>query len=286
MSFNNPTIGFNIEEQYLKLLHEVLSYGQKTSDRTGTGTLSCFGAQIKHDFSTGFPLLTTKKVFWKGVVEELLWMLRGETNIKSLQEKGVHIWDAWADEKGDLGPVYGKQWRKWSLPESDCDWVNDSIDQIKNVIERIKAKPDDRRLIVSAWNPADIESMKLPPCHCFFQFKVYGKKLYCQLFQRSADLFLGVPFNIASYSLLTYIIAYMTDLEPGGFIHTFGDAHIYLNHVKQAEEQLKREPRNLPTVYVNWLHGRPLTDPSDFSFNDIVLHDYNPHPSIKAEVSV
>lgn len=263
----------NIEDQYLSLLKEVLAFGHNTSDRTGTGTLSSFGHQIRHDFGHGFPLLTTKKVFWKGVVEELLWMLRGETNVKSLQEKGVHIWDAWAKDDGELGPVYGCKWRNWG-----------GFDQIQNLIHRIKYHPDCRRLIVSAWDPVDIDKMQLPPCHCFFQFKVYGEYLYCKLYQRSADLFLGVPFNIASYSLLTYIIAYMTGLKPGGFIHTFGDAHIYKNHIDQVKEQLSREPLRLPHLTIRT--DKEITDPAQFVFENFQLGNYTSHPPIKAPVSV
>lgn len=270
----------NIEHEYLGLLQTILDKGTKVSDRTGTGTLSIFGAQIRHDLSKGFPLLTTKKVFWKGVVEELLWMLRGETNIRSLQDKGVHIWDEWADIYGNLGPVYGQQWRKW-FKAYDGFFTDKEIDQVSNVINEIKTNPDSRRLIVTAWNPADIDLMKLPPCHCFFQFRVINNKLSCQLYQRSADMFLGVPFNIASYALLTHMIAKVCNLEVGEFIHTFGDAHIYLNHLDQVTEQLNRESRKLPTLVLE-----DLTDIDAFTSNDIMIDNYNPHPAIKAPVSI
>lgn len=271
----------NIERQYLNLMLETLENGCDTSDRTGTGTFSQFGPQIVHNFSDGFPLLTTKKVFWKGVVEELLWMLRGETNVKSLQDKGVHIWDEWADENGDLGPVYGQQWRLWR-DESFDDGVS-YIDQIEELIGRIKTKPDCRRLIVTAWNPADVDKMKLPPCHCFFQFKIYGNKLSCKLYQRSADSFLGVPFNIASYALLTCLVAKHTGLEPGSFIHSFGDFHVYKNHVQQVKEQCAREPRPFPSLKIS---DRKVGDISNYTFEDFQLIGYDPHPAIKAEVSV
>jgi thymidylate synthase len=274
-----------IENGYLNLLRRILNFGNRVSDRTGTGTMSLFGAQLRHDLSTGFPLLTTKKVFFKGVVEELLWMLRGETNVKSLQEKGVNIWNEWADPDGELGPVYGKQWRRWTgeyLWKTESAHAYKEIDQISNVIARIKSNPNCRRLIVSAWNPADIDQMKLPPCHCFFQFKVYDGKLSCQLYQRSADMFLGTPFNIASYALLTHLIAFECNLEVGEFIHTFGDAHIYLNHVEQVKEQLIRAPRDLPTLILN-SEKKSLFD---FTFEDFQIQGYFPHPAIKAEVSV
>lgn len=281
----------HIEVQYLNLLNQVFHHGHKTTDRTGTGTLSVFGHQIRHDMSYGFPLLTTKKVFWRGVVEELLWMLRGETNIKSLQEKGIKIWDQWADKKGELGPVYGAQWRRWIKKKelidgtgSDYDGTYDieAIDQIANVIQRIKTKPDCRRLIVSAWNVAEIEHMHLAPCHCFFQFKVYGNKLNLQLYQRSADLFLGVPFNIASYALLLHIVAKATGLQPGEFIHTFGDAHIYLNHTDQVMEQMSRQPYTSPTIEIT----KNFSDPAELTFEDFILKDYLSHPPIKGAVSV
>lgn len=286
--------GHNIELGYLGLMGSVLYLGEDCSDRTGTGTMSIFGAQIKHDFDLGFPLLTTKKVFWRGVVEELLWILRGETNIKSLVDKNIHIWDQWADENGELGPVYGKQWRDWdsnqlklSVPELGSTTSNLEairVDQIRNVIKRIKENPNCRRLIVSAWNPAQVDQMALPPCHCFFQFRVYSGKLYCQLYQRSADLFLGVPFNIASYALLTHIIANICDLEVGGFIHSFGDAHIYKNHFEQVEEQItNRLPKELPKLKIK----RKFASIDDnISFDDFELVGYDPHPAIKGEVSV
>ena len=272
-----------IEHGYLSLMRRILMFGNKVSDRTGTGTMSLFGAQLRHDLSDGFPLLTTKKVFFRGVAEELLWMLRGETNVKPLQAKGIKIWDQWADENGELGPVYGKQWRAWDTHlESGDDCSPIYIDQISNVIARIKSKPDCRRLIVSAWNPADIDQMKLPPCHCFFQFKVYDGKLSCQLYQRSADMFLGVPFNIASYALLTTLVAHVCDLQVGEFIHTFGDAHIYLNHLDAVKEQLSRTPRALPTLTLN----KAKKDIFAFTFEDFEIKDYSPYAAIKAEVSV
>jgi thymidylate synthase len=275
----------NIEHEYLELLQEIHDSGEVTDDRTGTGTKSIFGAQIKHDMSEGFPLLTTKKVFFRGVIEELLWMLRGETNIKSLVDKKIHIWDQWADQNGELGPVYGKQWRKWTV-QHDPNYSDQrdaiTIDQIKNVIQRIKEKPNCRRLIVSAWNPADIEDMKLPPCHCFFQFKVYGNKLSLQLYQRSADMFLGVPFNIASYAALLMIVAKMTNLVPHQFIHTFGDAHIYLNHIEQVREQLNRPTFALPSLEIT----KDVQDPSLLNYEDFKLTNYNPWPEIKAKVSI
>jgi len=282
--FEAVPVKANIEYEYLNLLRHVLSNGNIVGDRTGTGTLSIFGAQLRHDLSVGFPLLTTKKVFWRGVAEELLWMLRGETNVKSLQEKGVHIWDAWADAHGELGPVYGHQWRFWGAKKKSRWWASPDtlgLDQIANVIERIKTNPNCRRLIVTAWNPEEIDSMKLPPCHCFFQFKVYGNKLSCQLYQRSADLFLGVPFNIASYALLTHLVAHVCGLEVGEFIHTFGDAHIYLNHISQVKEQLAREPKELPSLVVI---GKK--DINTFAFDDLTLKNYNPAAAIAAPVSV
>jgi len=279
--------------QYLDTLRLILDSGNKKSDRTGTGTISYFGPQMRFDLSKGFPLVTTKKVFLRGIIEELLWMLRGETNVRSLQEQNVHIWDEWADEKGELGPVYGHQWRKWSAPRfipgqaGNGDWIPDEtviepIDQIKAVIARIVAKPDDRRLIVCSWNVADIEKMKLPPCHCFFQFYVADGKLSCHLYQRSADMFLGVPFNIASYALLTMMVAQVTGLVPGEFVHTFGDAHIYLNHMDQVKLQLSREPRPLPKMDIN----PEIKNIFEFKPWDFELSGYDPHPAIKAEVAV
>jgi thymidylate synthase len=281
----------HIEEQYLALLQDILDNGEDTGDRTGTGTISMFGPQIVHDMSNGFPLLTTKKVFWRGVVEELLWILRGETNIKSLVNKNIHIWDQWADKNGNLGPVYGSQWRRWAgkseaytpTQYSGAEIYTEYIDQIANVIERIKTNPSCRRLIVSAWNPADIPDMKLPPCHAFFQFKVYGNKLSLKLTQRSADMFLGVPFNIASYALLLHIVAKMTGLVPHQFIHSFGDCHIYKNHIDQVKSQLLRLPRQLPQLVIA---DNNYKDPSEFKFEDFTLVGYNPHPAIKGEVSV
>lgn len=279
--------------QYLDTLQLILEKGNKKSDRTGTGTISYFGSQMRFDLSAGFPLVTTKKVFLRGIIEELLWMLRGETNVRPLQEKNVHIWDEWADENGELGPVYGQQWRKWPAPRfvpghaAGYDWVPDKIvlepiDQISQVVARIKAKPDDRRLIVCAWNVADIKKMKLPPCHCFFQFYVANGRLSCHLYQRSADMFLGVPFNIASYALLTMMVAQVTDLVPGEFVHTFGDAHIYLNHLEQVNLQLLREPRALPIMRIN----QEVKDIFSFKTSDFELFGYDPHPAIKAEVAV
>lgn len=277
-------------KQYLELLQHILENGVQKGDRTGTGTISTFGYQMRFDLKKGFPLLTTKKVFWKGVVEELLWMLRGETNVNSLKEKGVNIWNEWADENGDLGPVYGKQWRKWEAPKKDISYhefvesgeITVNVDQIKNVIERIKTKPDCRRLIVSAWNPADIDSMKLPPCHCFFQFYVSNGKLSCQLYQRSADVFLGVPFNIASYALLTHLVAQVCGLDVGEFVHTFGDVHIYNNHIEQVKQQLTREPLELPVLDLD----ETIENIDSFTSNHIRLYNYKSHPPIKAEVSV
>lgn len=289
-----------MEQAYLDLLKDVLENGYDTSDRTGTGTRSVFGRQMRFDLRKGFPLITTKKGFWKGVVIELLWLLRGETNIKFLNDHGVSIWDEWADENGDLGPVYGKQWREWvGNYDSKIDGL-ERIDQIANVINRIKTKPDCRRLIVSAWNVADIDTMKLPPCHSFFQFKVYGKTLHLQLYQRSADLFLGVPFNIASYALLLMLVAKECGLEPGEFIHTFGDAHIYNNHVEQVKEQLSRTPLTPPAVELNFESGSLMSlvegshlmswkhdDLNKIGIREIVkLINYNSHPPIKGEVSV
>lgn len=258
--------------QYLQLLENIRTAGNRRGDRTGTGTISLFGPQMIFDLRKGFPIVTTKKVFWRGVVEELLWMLRGSTNVKELQAKNVHIWDEWADESGELGPVYGAQWRNFG-----------GVDQIHNLIERIKAKPEDRRLIVSAWNPAEVDKMKLPPCHAFFQCYVEAGRLSLKMYQRSADMFLGVPFNIASYALLTHILAHLTGLKPGTFIHTFGDAHIYLNHLDQVDVQLIRDPRPLPTLQIA---HRGQKSVEDFIFEDFTLVGYDPHPAIKAEVSV
>lgn len=263
-------------QQYLNLLNHVMNHGDKKNDRTGTGTFSIFGYQMRFDLSEKFPLLTTKKVHLKSVIYELLWFLKGSTNIKYLQDNGVSIWDEWADENGDLGPVYGSQWRSWRTHD------NRSIDQIEKLISDLKTNPDSRRLIVSAWNVAEIENMKLPPCHCFFQFYVANNKLSCQLYQRSADIFLGVPFNIASYALLTLMIAQVVNLEPGEFVHTLGDAHIYSNHFDQVNEQLKREPKELPTMHIN----SNVKNIFDFKFEDFKLSDYDPYPPIKAPVAI
>ena len=264
------------EQQYLDLLRLVLETGVDRPDRTGTGTRSLFGAQMRFDLATGFPLLTTKKLHLKSIVYELLWFLRGETNVRWLQAHGVKIWDEWADENGDLGPVYGSQWRSWP------DGKGGSIDQIANVVHSIKTKPDSRRHIVSAWNPAEVDEMALPPCHCLFQFYVAEGRLSCQLYQRSADIFLGVPFNIASYALLTHMVAQVTGLQPGEFIHSFGDVHLYSNHVQQAHEQLAREPRPFPRLRLNPERSAIF----DFAYEDFAFDGYDPHPHIKAEVAV
>ena len=263
------------ERQYLNLLADILENGAERADRTGTGTLGVFGRQMRFDLSRGFPLLTTKKLHLRSIIVELLWFLRGETNIRWLKENGVSIWDEWADAEGDLGPVYGKQWRSWADPNGA------SIDQIEKLVHGLKTNPNSRRHIVTAWNPADVDDMALPPCHCLFQFFVADGKLSCQLYQRSADVFLGVPFNIASYALLTIMMARVTGLQPGEFIHTFGDAHLYLNHIDQARTQLAREPRALPAMHV--------ADRSDlfaFELGDFVLEGYDPWPHIKAPVAV
>ncbi|MEK7608671.1 MAG: thymidylate synthase [Patescibacteria group bacterium] len=262
--------------QYLDLLKDVLENGAKKSDRTGTGTVSVFGRQLRFDLNNGFPAVTTKKLFMKGVIHELLWFLRGDTNIKYLVDNGVHIWDEWADENGDLGPVYGGQWRRWDAPNGEA------VDQIAQAVEAIKKNPDGRRHIVSAWNVAHIEKMKLPPCHCLFQFYVADGKLSCQLYQRSADLFLGVPFNIASYALLTMMVAQVTGLKLGEFVHTLGDAHIYLNHLDQVREQLSRDPRKLPLMSIN----PDIKSIFDFRYEDFGLQGYDPHPVIKAPIAV
>ena len=261
---------------YLQLLRHVLEHGRPKADRTGTGTRSVFGAQLRFDLAAGFPLLTTKKVHLKSVLHELLWFLRGDTNAGYLRERGVRIWDEWADEAGGLGPIYGYQWRSWPLPSGG------HVDQIANVVREIRENPDSRRLIVSAWNVADLPRMALPPCHTLFQFYVLDGALSCQLYQRSADLFLGVPFNIASYALLTRMVAQVTDLAPGDFIHTFGDVHLYTNHVEQARLQLGREPRPLPTLRLN----PTVRSIFDFQFEDVTLLDYDPHPRIPAPVAV
>ncbi|WP_375451902.1 thymidylate synthase [uncultured Devosia sp.] len=261
---------------YLKLLSDILEHGTDKGDRTGTGTRSLFGYQMRYDLGQGFPLLTTKKLHLKSIVYELLWFIRGETNVRWLQERGVKIWDDWADENGDLGPVYGSQWRSWPTPGGG------HIDQIANVIHSIKTKPDSRRHIVSAWNPAEVDEMALPPCHCLFQFYVANGRLSCQLYQRSADSFLGVPFNIASYALLTHMVAQVTGLQVGDFVHTFGDVHLYSNHFEQARLQLTREPRVLPRLEIN----PAVMQLEDFSFEDFAFVGYDPHPHIKAAVAV
>ncbi|TYS18848.1 thymidylate synthase [Rossellomorea vietnamensis] len=263
-------------KQYLELCEYVLNNGTEKGDRTGTGTVSTFGYQMRFDLSEGFPMLTTKKLHLKSIIHELLWFLNGDTNVKYLQDNGVRIWNEWADETGDLGPVYGKQWRSWEGAGGE------TIDQISELVQNIKDNPDSRRLIVNAWNVGEIEKMALPPCHCLFQFYVADGKLSCQLYQRSADVFLGVPFNIASYALLTMMVANVCDLEPGEFIHTFGDVHIYQNHMEQVKLQLSREPRALPTIRIN----KDVKDIFSYSFDDFTLENYDPHPHIKGVVSV
>jgi thymidylate synthase len=263
-------------KQYHDLMRHVLNNGVTKTDRTGTGTTSVFGHQMRFDLQKGFPLLTTKKLHLKSIIHELIWFLKGETNIAYLKENGVKIWDEWADENGDLGPVYGSQWRSWPTPEGE------HIDQIKQAVDLIKNNPDSRRIIVSAWNVAEISKMKLPPCHAFFQFYVADGKLSCQLYQRSADIFLGVPFNIASYAILTLMMAQVCDLEPGDFIHTLGDAHLYSNHIEQTNLQLSRDLRELPKMKIN----PDVKDIFDFKFEDFELVDYNPHPHIKGAVAV
>ncbi|MET0546942.1 MAG: thymidylate synthase [Caulobacterales bacterium] len=262
--------------QYLSLLSDILENGVRRTDRTGTGTIGVFGRQMRFDLRDGFPMVTTKKLHLKSIVHELLWFLAGDTNVKYLQENGVSIWDEWADERGELGPVYGKQWRTWEAPDGR------TIDQISNVIEQIKKTPNSRRLIVSAWNPADVDQMALPPCHCLFQFYVSEGALSCQLYQRSADVFLGVPFNIASYALLVQMIAQVTDLEPGEFVHTIGDAHLYLNHLDQAREQLERKPLPLPRLRLN----PDVRNIFDFKYADIQVEGYQSHAAIKAPIAV
>ena len=263
-------------KQYLDLMRTILDEGHYKSDRTGTGTYSIFGYQMRFDLQKGFPLLTTKKLHLRSIIYELLWFLRGDTNIQYLHDHNVTIWDEWADENGDLGPVYGKQWRSWEAPDGR------SIDQITSLIEQIKRNPDSRRLMVSAWNPADVDQMALPPCHTMFQFYVSNGELSCQLYQRSADVFLGVPFNIASYALLTMMVAQVCGLKPKDFVHTFGDAHIYSNHVEQAKLQLSREPRPLPQMRIN----PAVKSIFEFQYEDFSLENYDPHPHIKAEVAV
>ena len=264
------------DSQYLEFLDHVLKNGTEKGDRTGTGTKSVFGYQMRFNLQEGFPLLTTKKLHTRSIFHELLWFLMGDTNIKYLKENKVRIWDEWADENGDLGPVYGSQWRSWPAPNGETH------DQITNLIQQIKTNPNSRRLIVSAWNVALVDQMALPPCHCLFQFYVADGKLSCQLYQRSADIFLGAPFNIASYSLLTHMIAQVCDLEVGDFVHSFGDAHLYLNHIEQAQEQLTREPRALPELKLN----PERTSIFDFAYEDFEVVDYDPHPTIKAPIAV
>ena len=263
-------------KQYLELMRHVLEHGVRKEDRTGTGTVSVFGHQMRFDLSEGFPVVTTKKLHLKSIIHELLWFLRGDTNVKYLHDNGVTIWDEWADPNGELGPIYGYQWRSWPTPGGG------HIDQISQVIDQIKHNPDSRRIIVSAWNVAQIEQMALPPCHAFFQFYVADGKLSCQLYQRSADIFLGVPFNIASYALLTMMMAQVTGLQPGDFVHTLGDAHLYLNHLEQAQLQLSREPHPLPTMKIN----PEVKSLFDFRFDDFELTGYEHHPHIKAPVAV
>jgi len=263
-------------QQYHQLLHHILENGTKKEDRTGTGTISCFGYQMRFNLEDGFPLVTTKKVHLQSIIHELLWFLQGDTNIKYLKENNVRIWDEWADENGNLGPVYGHQWRSWPKPDGG------TIDQISELVRMIKTNPDSRRLIVSAWNVADVENMALPPCHTLFQFYVADGKLSCQLYQRSADTFLGVPFNIASYALLTMMVAQVCGLKLGEFVHTFGDVHIYSNHMEQVQLQLSRDFRPLPTMKIN----PSVTNLFEFKFEDFTLENYNPHPSIKAAVAV
>jgi len=261
---------------YLNLLQHILDHGQEKSDRTGTGTISTFGYQMRFNLAEGFPLVTTKKIYLKAVIHELLWFLKGSTNIAYLKENGVTIWDEWADKNGELGPVYGKQWRDWIAPDGR------HIDQISEAVNTIRKNPDSRRIVVSAWNVGEIEKMALPPCHSFFQFYVLGGKLSCQLYQRSADAFLGVPFNIASYALLTYMMAQVTGLAPGDFVHTFGDLHIYKNHLEQVQQQLSREPRSLPHLKMN----PQIKDLFAFQYSDFTVDGYEPHPAIKAPVAV
>lgn len=263
-------------QQYLNLLDRVLAEGHKKSDRTGTGTVSVFGHQMRFDLAEGFPLVTTKKVHLKSIIHELLWFISGDTNIKYLTDNGVTIWNEWADFNGNLGPIYGHQWRSWSNSDGT------TIDQLSQVIDQIKTNPDSRRLIVTAWNPSDVAKMALPPCHAFFQFYVVDGKLSCQLYQRSADIFLGVPFNIASYALLTMMVAQVTNLRPGEFVHTLGDAHLYLNHLEQAMLQKRRIPTPLPIMKIN----PDIKSIFDFSYDDFELINYNPHPAIKAPVAV
>jgi len=263
-------------QQYLDLMRHVLAKGARKDDRTGTGTVSVFGHQMRFDLAQGFPLVTTKRLHVRSIVHELLWFLRGDTNITYLNQNGVTIWDEWANESGELGPVYGAQWRSWPTRDGG------TIDQIADVIERIKTNPDSRRLIVTAWNPADVDRMALPPCHCLFQFYVADGRLSCQLYQRSADIFIGVPFNIASYALLTHMVAHVTRLRPGDFIHTLGDAHLYANHIVQAEAQIAREPLPMPRLVIK----RDVKDIDSFKFDDFEIVNYQSHPHIAAPVAV
>ncbi|WP_374764886.1 thymidylate synthase [Yunchengibacter salinarum] len=263
-------------DAYLALLRHIRDTGIHRDDRTGVGTYGVFGHQMRFDLGAGFPLLTTKKLYIRGIIHELLWFLAGDTNVRYLQDNKVHIWDAWADESGELGPVYGKQWRSWAAPDGRV------IDQISDVVHAIRTNPNSRRLVVSAWNPADVDGMALPPCHCLFQFHVAQGRLSCQLYQRSADVFLGVPFNIASYALLTHMVAHVCGLEAGDFIHTLGDAHLYSNHLEQADLQLSRTPRPLPRLHLN----SDVKDLFRFTVEDIAVHGYDPHPAIKAPVAV
>ncbi|SFU65198.1 thymidylate synthase [Halomonas korlensis] len=265
-----------LEQPYLDLMRQVLDHGMERGDRTGVGTRSLFGHQMRFDLSRGFPLVTTKKLHLRSIIFELLWFLRGDTNIAYLKQNGVRIWDEWADDNGDLGPVYGYQWRSWPDPHGG------HVDQIERLLEQIRSNPQSRRLIVTAWNPAQVDDMQLPPCHCLFQFYVADGRLSCQLYQRSADIFLGVPFNIASYALLTQMIAQVCGLAPGDFVHTLGDAHLYLNHLEQAERQLTRSPRPSPQLVLE----PGVTSLFDFRFEDIAIEGYDPHPSIKAQVAV
>ena len=276
MSVSESHRKYDTLRQYLDLLDDILKNGTVREDRTGTGTKAVFGRQMRFDLGDGFPMVTTKKLHLRSIIIELLWFLRGDTNVRWLQENKCRIWDEWADENGDLGPVYGKQWRSWAAPDGR------TIDQIAWVQNEIRTNPTSRRLVVSAWNPADVEEMALPPCHCLFQFNVMDGKLNCQLYQRSADVFLGVPFNIASYALLTMMMAQACDLEPGEFVHSFGDTHLYLNHVEQAELQLSRAPKTLPTMKLN----PEIKDVFGWSFKDFTLENYDPHPHIKGLVAV
>ncbi|KAF7598483.1 MAG: thymidylate synthase [Candidatus Dactylopiibacterium carminicum] len=262
--------------QYVDLMRHVLEHGADKTDRTGTGTRSVFGWQMRFDLAEGFPLVTTKKLHLRSIIHELLWFLQGDTNIRYLKENGVRIWDEWADENGELGPVYGKQWRRWETPDGRV------VDQITQLVENLKKNPDSRRHMVSAWNPAEVDSMALPPCHALFQFYVANGRLSCQLYQRSADIFLGVPFNIASYALLTHMLAQVCGYQPGDFVHTLGDAHVYANHLEQARLQLTREPRALPRLVLN----PEVKDIFGFHFEDIAIEGYDPHPHIAAQVSV